>query len=449
MMSAHSFIGSTPPPEWSSVPFWAIFRRRKLTGYPKEELLSVYRDYGVIPKTSRDNNHNKESDDLSGYQLVTKGSLVTNKMKAWQGSIAISRYRGIVSPAYYVYEPLSSEHDQYLHYLLRSAPFVALYQRISKGIRNNQWDLEHEALRTIPVLLPDLDTQREIADFLDRETARIDLLIEKKRDFVNLLKEKRQTIISHAVTKGLNPSTLMKPSGIEWLGEVPEHWDINRLKWSMTCCRNGIWGGEAQQDDGDIACVRVADFDRENLRVELDEPTIRNVPKKNRDGRLLHQGNLLLEKSGGGETQPVGCVVLFDDPTPAVCSNFVARIAIADEMDSSFWRYVHAAAYAVRLNTRSIKQVTGIQNLDSSKYFDERVACPSPTEQTAIADFLDRETAKIDDLATKTQHTINLLQERRAALITTAVTGQIDVGTYKKSGQAERQLDQLQQEAKR
>lgn len=102
-------------------------------------------------------------------------------------SISISRHRGIVSPAYYVYRPLSDEHDQFLHYLLRSEPYIALYQRISKGVRVNQWDLEHEALRTIPVLLPDLPTQKRIADFLDRETARIDALIEKKERLVLLL----------------------------------------------------------------------------------------------------------------------------------------------------------------------------------------------------------------------------------------------------------------------
>lgn len=181
MISPQDAISLTPPTQWRVVPFWSLFRRSKSIGHADEELLSVYRDHGVIPTSSRDDNHNKPSEDLSGYQLVTEGALVTNKMKAWQGSIAISRYRGIVSPAYYVYQPLSEEHDQFLHYLLRSEPYIALYQRISKGVRVSQWDLEHEALRTIPVPLPDLTTQKQIADFLDTETARIDALIEKKQ----------------------------------------------------------------------------------------------------------------------------------------------------------------------------------------------------------------------------------------------------------------------------
>ena len=200
-----------------------------------------------------------------------------------------------------------------------------------------------------------------------------------------------------------------KDSGVEWLGMVPSHWDIDRLKRSIVSAKNGIWGDEAQQDEYDIPCVRVADFDRQGLRVELDEPTIRNVIEKERVGRVLNQGDLLLEKSGGGETQPVGCVVLYDDPRPAVCSNFVARVQTAPGMDSSFWRYVHAAAYALRLNTKSIKQTSGIQNLDASQYFDERVAFPPLSEQANLSAFLDRETAKIDALVAEQRKLSELL----------------------------------------
>lgn len=213
-----------------------------------------------------------------------------------------------------------------------------------------------------------------------------------------------------------------KPSGVEWLGDVPKHWRIDRIKRSTVSCQNGIWGDEPQQDENDIPCVRVADFDRQRLCVELREPTVRSVTEKERAGRVLNQGDLLLEKSGGGETQPVGCVVLYVDARPAVCSNFVARVQIAEDMSSSFWRYVHAATYAVRLNTRSIKQTSGIQNLDASQYFDERAGFPPMDEQTAIAAFLDRETGKIDALVAEQRRLMELLKEKRQAVISHAVT---------------------------
>jgi type I restriction enzyme S subunit len=213
-----------------------------------------------------------------------------------------------------------------------------------------------------------------------------------------------------------------KDSGVEWLGEVPEHWHLDRMKWSTRNCKNGVWGDEAKQDENDIPCVRVADFDRPRLRVALNEPTIRNVSASERVGRVLRQGDLLLEKSGGGEGQPVGCVVLYNDPKPAVCSNFVAKIEVATGMDSSFWRYLHAAAYAIRLNTRSIKQTSEIQNLDQQQYLDEIAAFPSEAEQTSIAAFLDLETAKIDALVAEQRRLIELLKEKRQAVISHAVT---------------------------
>lgn len=230
MIPITDIVAAGTPAGWKTVPFWSLFRREKVTGFPDEELLSVYRDYGVIPKSSRDDNHNKASEDLSGYQLVTEGALVTNKMKAWQGSIAISRYQGIVSPAYYVYTPQSDECDQFLHYLLRSDPYIGMYGRISKGVRVNQWDLEHEALRNIPVLLPDLETQRQIADFLDRETARIDLLIEKKQRLVALLGEKENTAICDLLSACSYKAQAAKCSRLPWQLEIPADWQEQPLK---------------------------------------------------------------------------------------------------------------------------------------------------------------------------------------------------------------------------
>lgn len=212
-----------------------------------------------------------------------------------------------------------------------------------------------------------------------------------------------------------------KASGVEWLGSVPSHWTVARIKCSISSCRNGIWGDEPAGDADDIACVRVADFDRTRLVVRGAPTTIRNVSAAEREGRLLNRGDLLIEKSGGGELQPVGCVVLYDLDVSAVCSNFVAGIKLRAGFDSSFWRYVHAAAYAVRLTIGSINQTSGIQNLDQGRYFNERAPIPPPEEQKAIADFLDRETGKIDALMAEQEKLIELLKDKRRAVISHAV----------------------------
>jgi len=217
------------------------------------------------------------------------------------------------------------------------------------------------------------------------------------------------------------PYPAYKDSGVEWLGEIPTHWDLKRLRSTITDCLNGVWG-EEPNGINDIACVRVADFDRIALRVNMVEPTLRSIDKAVIHTRGLHAGDLLLEKSGGGENQPVGAVVLYDNNRLAVCSNFIARVTVPSTHNSRFLTYLHAALYALRINTRHIKQSTGIQNLDSSSYFGETVGLPAGNEQRAIATFLDRETTRIDALVAKKERLIELLQEKRTSLITQAVT---------------------------
>lgn len=217
----------------------------------------------------------------------------------------------------------------------------------------------------------------------------------------------------------------MKPSDIEWLGEIPAHWKLRRLKATVRRCQNGLWGDEPNGRD-DYICVRVADFDRLRFGVDISEPTYRSFENRVAEDRALTRGDLLLEKSGGGEQQPVGVVALYDHDEPALCSNFIARMQVAGGNDPRFLSYLHAALYAARVNTRSINQSTGIQNLDSSHYLNARVALPTHDEQTRIAAFLDRETAKIDALVANKRRLIELLQEERAARIMRAVTMGLD-----------------------
>lgn len=160
----------TWPSHWSAAPLWTLYQRQKSTGHPEEQLLSVYRDRGVIPKASRDDNFNRASEDLDGYQLVVPGDLVVNKMKAWQGSVAVSTYRGIVSPAYFVHRPLHKAQDAYLHHLMRCHRYVTGYFSISKGIRVNQWDLDAYRHSRLPILLPPLIEQQEIVTTIESET---------------------------------------------------------------------------------------------------------------------------------------------------------------------------------------------------------------------------------------------------------------------------------------
>ena len=216
-----------------------------------------------------------------------------------------------------------------------------------------------------------------------------------------------------------------KDSSVEWLGEVPQNWSVHSLKRTVDGCVNGLWGDEPDGEN-DIAVIRVADFERSFSTVGLDKLTYRSITPKERQSRLIKSGDLLIEKSGGGEKTLVGCVVLFKHEFDAITSNFVARMRPLAEFDSQFLCYAFGNLYHGRVNYPSVKQVTGIQNLDAESYLQERFCFPSRVEQSQIARFLDHETARIDALIEEQQRLIELLKEKRQAVISLAVTKGLD-----------------------
>lgn len=421
MSELQNFIASQTPPGWETRPLWSLFRRRKSTGHPNEELLSVYRDYGVIPKSSRDDNHNKESDDLSGYQLVTEGALVTNKMKAWQGSIAISRYRGIVSPAYYVYEPLSDEHDQFLHYLLRSEPYIALYGRISKGIRVNQWDLEHEALRTVPVMLPDLKIQKAIADFLDRETARIDHLIEKKQRLLVLSGERERNSVIHKFA-------LLNERNISW-------------KLSHVCLlRRGRFNHRPRNApelyDGKHPFLQTGDVAQAKKFIRGYKQTLSDQGAS--ISGWFPKGSVLMAIAAN-----VGDVAISE--FGAYCPDSVVGFVPSKSVDTEFLYY---ALRALRPSVATSSTSNAQDNTNIARLGALRIPLPEISIQRRLVEALDKAERDSHDFVETTNKSIERLNEFRSALITAAVTGQIDVASWKKRGQADRSLDDLEEEGR-
>lgn len=198
-------------------------------------VLSLYREYGIVPKDSRDDNYNVTSEDTSNYRYVHVGDFVVNKMKAWQGSMGVSAYEGIVSPAYFVYRFTTDEFDvRYLHYLLRSKCYADEFRRLSGGIRIGQWDLPKSGFETTYVAIPPKEEQAGIADFIETKTSQVDTLISNVQSQIEKLKAYKQSLITEVVTKGLDPTVPMKDSGVEWIGDVPEHWEILSLKHLCT-----------------------------------------------------------------------------------------------------------------------------------------------------------------------------------------------------------------------
>lgn len=183
-----------------TVPLWSILEPVKDQGFPDEEVLSVYRDYGVILKSSRDDNINTTPDNLNPYQLVLPGDVVINKMKAWQGSLGVSEYKGIVSPDYQVARPTVELHPRYIHSVLRCSRMISQYKNRSIGVRPAQWRLYWSEMSTLHIPIPPLAEQRRIADHLDDVTSKIDAMLIKVAQLKDLLTERRAALITDVVT---------------------------------------------------------------------------------------------------------------------------------------------------------------------------------------------------------------------------------------------------------
>ena len=189
------------PLHWKADKLKFHLRQRGIKNQIDKQVLSLYREYGIVPKDSRDDNHNVTSEDVSDYRYVRVGDFVVNKMKAWQGSVAVSNYEGIVSPAYFVYE-FSDDliNKRYFHYLMRNKTYATEFRRLSGGIREGQWDLPSEALNNTIILLPPLDEQQEIADYLDNKCAEIEQIIADKKTQIETLDGYKKSLIYEYVT---------------------------------------------------------------------------------------------------------------------------------------------------------------------------------------------------------------------------------------------------------
>lgn len=427
-----SFDVNTVPKEWSVIPCGVFFKEKSIKNTEGEINLSVYRDYGVIPKDSRDDNHNKVSEDTSNYKLVEPGDFVLNKMKGWSGSLGVSDYRGIVSPSYTVLEPSKKIHNKYFHYLLRSESYRQMYESLSYGVRIGQWELRYHDFKQIPSLYPPVEEQKLISRYLDKKTEQVNRLVEKIQKKIELLKEQRTSLINQCVIKGLDPNIEMKDSGVDWIGEIPKHWEITSIKRLFTTYFGGSWGDELieNQIENIVKVVRVTEFDMNTLLVKNEIPTVRSLELSEDSPKLLKKGDLILEKSGGGEKTPVGRVVLFDQNirSKVVNSNFTNVCRPNSEIvDPSFCVFLLFSLYSVGTTVRNIKQTTGIQNLDLDGFMSEHIFAPPLNEQKEIAKKLRDSNNSIQTLINRNSNKINLLNEYRQSLISSVVTGKVRV----------------------
>lgn len=401
------------PDGWSVVPLKTFLRPRAERQNDNLQLLSVYRDHGVVPFGSIEGNHNKPSLDLGNYKTVRKGDLVLNKMKTWQGSLAISDYEGIVSPAYVVCKVSGDWDRRYLHHLLRSPSFVAEYASLSYGIRIGQWDMRFEDFREVLAIRPPLSVQRRIVGYLDSETARIYTLIDRKQRFIDLLHESRAALITHAVTRGLNPSASMKRWSLLGDHTVPAHWELLRAKFILR-------ERDVRSVDGSEELLTVSHITGITRRSE--KQVYMFMAQTNEGYKTCRQGDVAINTmwayQGAAGVAPCNGIV---SPSYNVYS-------FMREVDSRYYDMLLRSRPLIReFDSRSTGIWKSRLRLYPSEFLDIVMPVPPLDEQREIVTSLDADLAKMDRLVDKTRRSIDLLREYRTALISAAVTGQIDI----------------------
>jgi type I restriction enzyme S subunit len=270
--------------------------------------------------------------------------------------------------------------------------------------------------------LPPLPGQQSIASFLDRETGQIDTLIDKKQRIVELLKEKRTALISRAVTKGLNPKGRMKPSGVEWLGEVPEHWEVSRFRRLVKSIQNGTSSTQVDEIQDMIPVTRIETISKG----KVDFERIGYVePFEAFERYRLNIGDLLL--SHINSLSMIGNCAIFESKSPLFSGMNLLRIVPNSlAFPKWLWYFVISDRFKKTLSSRA-KPAINQASLTTNQIREMNVVIPPLSEQQSISSFLDRETAKIDKLISKVEEAILKLKEYRTAIISAAVTGKIDV----------------------
>lgn len=402
--SGIEWIGEIPE-GWEVSQLKYATRWKSEKGCPDAPVLSLYRDFGVVPKDSRDDNHNVTSLDTSNYKVVDIGDLVINKMKAWQGSMAVSDYRGIVSPAYHVCSITSNKvNKRYLHHLLRNPAYLPEYARLSTGMRIGQWDLGFDDFKNIPFLIPPLDEQAKIADYLDNGCASLDAMLSKTRSSIEEYKKLKQAVITQAI--------------------ATQHCSHIKLKYLMNVIVDCPHETPTYSFTGNYYVIRTADQALASLRCDEDMYRLDASEYKKRTRRLtLDKDDIVYGREG--ERWGLACIV------PESNKYCLGQRIMQFRCNTKFL-YPKYAMYA--LNSEPV-YLQGVADTigSTSPHVNISTVCnyllpvPALTEQKEIVNYLDAKCAEIDRLIAKKEQLVKELESYKKSLIYEVVTGKREV----------------------
>lgn len=402
----------TIPTNWEIKKLKTILSLRNEKNSGDRELLSVYLDRGVISYSdSTGMQVHKPSQDLSNYQNVYVGDFVLNNQQAWRGSVGVSKHDGIISPAYFVYRLAECCHPEYVNYLFRDSSMVQQYETSSRGVGTIQRNIFAPWLLNCWTVLPPLDEQKRIADYLDAKCAEIDALTADIQAQIDTLEQYKRSVITEAVTKGLNPDAEMKDSGIQWIGMMPAHWDCIRGKYILKYIQKPV-----REDDGVITCFRDG------------EVTLRSNRRED--------GFTMADKEIGYQGIDVGDLVVHG------MDGFAGAIGISDSRGKASpvlnvldtkqnKRYIMYFLRSMAYSDVFMALATGIRvrscDLRWDKLSELFYPIPPLEEQEAIVDYIDSILRRTDEVIAAKKEQLSTLEAYKKSLIYEYVTGKKEV----------------------
>ena len=410
--------------------------RRSIVGdeFNKFQLLSLTLR-GIIPRDIS-NGDGKIPESFNTYQQVHKDDLVfcLFDMDETPRTVGIAEQQGMITGAYNVYASLNFSYPKYLYYYFLHLDYFKGLKPFYTGLRKV---VRADTFSNIEIPCPSVFEQTQIANFLDYETAKIDSLIEKQQQLIQLLKEKRQAVISHAVTKGLNPNVLMRDSGVEWLGEVPEHWNTLPLKLCVQT-RKGVAFKAVDFCDAGIRVVKASDIKQKTIRESetfLPNSYVNEFPKA-----VLHTDDLILSTVGSTPDVKNSAVGQIGKVPQSLSGSLLNQNTVVfsstEILDQNFLYYlVQTNSYRDHLDLNA-HGTANQASLNISDMLNFMISIPELNEQVEIKNYLDKKISKLEELELKILAMSISLNERRTALISAAVTGKIDVRNWQNPTEA-------------
>lgn len=415
------------PRSWEIKRAKSIFQRidqRSTSG--KEELLTVSSARGIVPRKTANVTMFK-ADSYLGYKLCWPGDLVINSLWAWAGGLGVSRHHGIISSAYGVYRirPDAPMTPAFVHEVVRSSSFNWELRVRSKGVWISRLQLTDTSFLDAPMQIPPPDEQSAIARFLDWANGRLERAIRAKRKVIALLNEQKQAIIHRAVTRGLDPSVPLKASGIPWLGDIPQHWEVAAVGATTTLIQTGPFGSQLHSHEyvsSGVPVINPSHMAGGRLKPSPDV-TIRREKATELSRHVLRAGDIIIARRG--ELGRCASVTTAEEGWICGTGSLLLRCR-ASTVTSNFFQLVFSSpGIADMLSLSSIGAT--MANLNAGTVARQRLPIPPLEEQERIVRFVENEADKVKIATSRLEHEIELLREYRTRLVADVVTGKLDV----------------------